>query len=145
MTRLNGKTFIAGNCLHAQVGIRIINTLREEYPELFDDDLKARIREEISEAYKAEAALIDWMMGEYEADGLSADLLKAFVKKRINDSMHDIGYDISLAFTPEQMELLPKTTWMDEELYGNNMTDFFKKRPVEYAKKNRAYSEEDLF
>lgn len=131
--------------LHAQVGIRIINTLREEYPDLFDDDLRARVREEIGEAYKAEAALIDWMMDGYTGDGLSADLLKAFVKSRINDSMRAIGYDISLAFTPEQIELLPKTVWMDEELYGNNMTDFFQKRPVEYAKKNRAYNEEDLF
>ncbi len=35
--------------LHAQVGIKIINTLREEYPELFDDGLEARVADDVAE------------------------------------------------------------------------------------------------
>jgi ribonucleoside-diphosphate reductase beta chain len=41
--------------------------------------------------------------------------------------------------------LLSKTLWFDEELLGNNMTDFFYSRPTEYSKKNQSFSEDDLF
>ena len=49
--------------LHAQVGIKLINTLREEYPDLFDDELEARVREECIDALKAESKVIDWITG----------------------------------------------------------------------------------
>src|SRR6056297_3858636 len=39
--------------LHAQVGIQLINTLREEYPELFDDELVGRIQHECLESIAA--------------------------------------------------------------------------------------------
>jgi ribonucleoside-diphosphate reductase beta chain len=42
-------------------------------------------------------------------------------------------------------ELLSKTKWFEEELIGNNMTDFFHSRPVEYSKKGQSFDESDLF
>jgi ribonucleoside-diphosphate reductase beta chain len=42
-------------------------------------------------------------------------------------------------------ELLKDALWFEEELHGNNMTDFFHSRPTEYSKKNQSFSEEDLF
>jgi len=42
-------------------------------------------------------------------------------------------------------ELLKSTFWFTEELFGNNMTDFFHSRPTEYSKKNQSFSEDDLF
>jgi ribonucleoside-diphosphate reductase beta chain len=44
--------------LHAQVGIKLIQTVRAEYPELFDGDLESRILEESKVACEAEKALI---------------------------------------------------------------------------------------
>ncbi|MBA8881791.1 ribonucleotide-diphosphate reductase subunit beta [Phyllobacterium myrsinacearum] len=128
--------------LHAQVGIKIINTLREEYPELFDADLEQRISEATHAAYASECALIDWMIGSYERDGLSADLLKQYIAKRMNDSLAAIRFAPQFVTDPAS---IAKTYWMDEEQFGNNMTDFFHKKPVEYAKKNKAYEVEDLF
>jgi len=37
--------------LHALIGIKIVNTIREEYPDLFDEDLEQKILEEAREAY----------------------------------------------------------------------------------------------
>lgn len=132
--------------IHALVGIKIINTLREEYPELFDADLEARIMEETDAALEAESKLIDWMVGDFsdEVDGnaLSAEVLKEFIKDRINQSLIQIGYSKRFA---TDAALLEKTTWFNEELLGNNMTDFFVKRPVEYSKKSRSFDEADLF
>jgi ribonucleoside-diphosphate reductase beta chain len=41
--------------------------------------------------------------------------------------------------------LISETVWFDEQLHGNNMTDFFFSRPTEYSKKNQSFGEDDLF
>jgi ribonucleoside-diphosphate reductase beta chain len=128
--------------LHAQVGIKLINTLREEYPELFDKELENRILHECIDSLKAESKVIDWIMTDYAVPGLDATILKAFIAKRMKDSMDQIGFDSSAIVYDKA--LVDKTFWFDEELYGTNMTDFFQKRPVEYSK-GSAITAEDLF
>jgi ribonucleoside-diphosphate reductase beta chain len=128
--------------IHALVGIKIINTIREELPELFDEELEERIRAEAVEAYKSEAKIVDWMVNGIDEPGLSADILKAFIQNRINSSLEQIGF--KTVFEVDN-NLLDATNWFDEELLGNNMTDFFHSRPVEYSKKSQSFGEEDLF
>lgn len=128
--------------LHAQVGIKLIQTLREEYPDLFDADLESRILEESKVAYEAEKALITWMIGDFSEGSLSAEILHGFIQNRFNDSLHSIEFAVPFLVDKSIAE---KTRWMDEESYGNNIVDFFHKRPVDYAKKNRVYATEDLF
>ena len=128
--------------LHAQVGIKLIQTLREEYPELFDKELEARVQQECIDSLKAESKVIDWIMDGHSAPGLSADILKSFIAKRMADSIDAIGFDNSeIKYDQEHID---QTFWFDEELYGANMTDFFQKRPVEYAK-GQGISADDLF
>lgn len=128
--------------MHAQVGITIINTLRQEYPELFDQELEDRIREETLESLEAEGKVIDWIMNGYSCEGLSANILKSFIAKRMKDSLDQIGFDSSaITYDPHHIQ---QTYWFDEELLGANMTDFFQKRPVEYAK-GKGITAEDLF
>lgn len=118
--------------LHAQVGIKLINTLRQEYPELFDKELIDRIREECVQSLSAESKVIDWIMADYAVEGLDADILKAFIAKRMKHSLEQIDFDHSMI--EYDSNLIKKTFWFDEALLGANMTDFFQKRPVEYAK-----------
>jgi ribonucleoside-diphosphate reductase beta chain len=128
--------------IHALVGIKIINTIREELPELFDEELSNKIAQEAQEAFKAESKIIDWMINGLDEDGLSAPILKEFIKNRINESLQQIGFNS--VFEIDEM-LIMKTLWFDEELLGNNMTDFFHSRPTEYSKKNQSFSEDELF
>ena len=128
--------------LHAQVGIRLINTLRDEYPEIFDAELEARICSEVDAALEAEDKIIDWMVGEYEHENLSAPILKQFIRKRINDSLQQIDISYRIDTDPD---LIDQTLWFDETLLGNAMTDFFHARPIEYSKKNKVFDAEELF
>lgn len=128
--------------LHALVGIQIINTIREEYPELFDEELETKILNEAQEAYKAEAKIVDWMVNGIKEEGLDAEILKEFIKHRINTSLKQIGF--KKAFDVDQ-EKLKVTSWFDEELMGENLTDFFHSRPTGYAKKNKSFDAEDIF
>ena len=128
--------------LHAQVGIKLIQTLREEYPELFDDELMSRVYDESMEAYLAESRLIDWILAGYSDGTLNAPLLKEYVKVRLNESLVSIGYSAIFVI---DTELEKQLLWMNETVYGNAMTDFFNGKPVEYAKKNKTFNAEELF
>ena len=128
--------------IHALAGIKIINTIREEHPELFDEELENRIIQESEAAFKAESQIVDWMINGYQEKGLTAPILKEFIKNRINESLEQIGFP--KAFDVDKT-LLVNTIWFEEELLGNNATDFFHTRPVEYAKNSQTFDAEDLF
>lgn len=117
---------------HFLAGTKIINTLREEYPELFDADLEEKIIHESHEAFKAECKIIDWMIGDFNEDGLNQSVVKTYIKNRINDSLKGIGY--KAIFDDINKEELAKTEWFDMKVLGNNMKDFFHGHPTEYSK-----------
>ena len=129
--------------LHAMCGMKIVNVIREEHPELFDEELTERIRSECIEAFKAESKIIEWSVNGYKSDFLTSDILKNFIKNRLNESLKQIG--IKPVFDDVDIKLLNKTQWFDEDVLGNTSTDFFHKRPTEYSKKDKSYDEADLF
>ena len=58
------------------------------------------------------------------------------------ESLDQIGFDSSeIIYNQDEID---QTFWFDEELLGANMTDFFQKRPVEYAK-GQGITADDLF
>ena len=128
--------------IHALVGMKIINTIREESPELFDIELEERIAHEAVCAYKAEAQIVDWMLNGINEPSLNPAIVKEFIKNRINSSLEQIGFDSVFDI---DKSLVEPTMWFEEELLGNNMTDFFHSRPVEYSKKSQSFDEDDLF
>jgi ribonucleoside-diphosphate reductase beta chain len=128
--------------IHAKVGVRILNTLRDEYPELFNADLPDRLKEEATCAFEAESKIIDWIIGDYDREGLNAEILKEFIKNRLNESLDQIGFDKVFVVDSDKLK---HTIWFDEDVLGNSATDFFFKRPVEYSKKDKSFDEEDLF
>jgi len=128
--------------IHAKIGIKLVNIIKEEHPELFDEELESKILAEAEEAFKAEEKIIDWIVNGIQKDLMSAAILKEFVKNRINESLDQIGF--KKIFDIDE-GLISRTTWFDEEVLGNMMTDFFASRPTEYSKSNKSFSEDDLF
>ena len=128
--------------LHAMIGMKLVNVIRDEHPELFDDELKNKIIEETLLAIEYECKIIDWIVNGYSVDHLNTPLLREFIKNRMNDSLVQIGFDKLFEVNEE---LIKKTTWFDEQVLGNNMTDFFHSRPIEYSKKSQSFSESDIF
>lgn len=128
--------------LHAQVGIRLVQTIRNEHPELFDAELEAKVAQEAVEAFKAESKIIDWMLGDYSGDRLTRPILKEYVRSRINDSLVAIGF--AAPFEIDQT-LIEQTLWMEEDVLGYSRTDFFNKRPTEYTDNDAPCTAEQLF
>lgn len=128
--------------LHAQIGIKLVNTLKKEYPELFDDELKEKIIYEAEQAVKYECEMIEWILDGFNHEKLNPRTVQEFIKNRMNKSLKEIGF--KKIFNVDKDEI-KKTDWFDEQLLGNNMTDFFNSRPTEYSRKNKSFAEEDLF
>lgn len=128
--------------LHAEGGIALLLEIKKENPELFDEEFTSKIQEEVLEAFKAESDLIDWILRDYENEFLSKDILKTYVKRRLNECLEKMGMSPTLELNEE---LNSKTAWMDEEVYASALTDFFHKRPIEYSKKMKTFDDSDLF
>ncbi len=127
--------------IHGKVGAKLINTIREECPELFDKDLEDKIMHEAQEAFNAESKIIDWIMGDWSGQRVNPTVLKEYVKSRINDYLKDIGFQPLFAID----EVLARDfEWMNEEVLANNAVDFFYQRPVDYAKANKTFDINDL-
>lgn len=124
--------------VHALVGSKLVNTLREEYPELWTQELTNRIREEAKIAGDKEIEIIQWIMGDYREKNLSALVLGSFIRDRINSSLDMIN--IGPVYPTQNVS---ESQWFTEELYGYNLTDFFAKKPVDYTRNNKSY--DDIF
>jgi len=82
------------------------------------------------------------MLNGINEPALNAPIVKEFIKNRINSSLEQIGFEPVFDI---DNDLVAPTMWFEEELLGNNMTDFFHSRPVEYSKKSQSFDEDDLF
>ena len=128
--------------LHAMIGIKLINVIKDEHPELFDDELKQKIISESLQAIDYECKIINWIVNGYSVESLNSSLLREFIKNRMNESLVQIGFEKLFDVDPEMVK---KTLWFDEQILGNNMTDFFHSRPIEYSKKGQSFNQSDLF
>lgn len=128
--------------LHAEGGFALLGVIKKEYPEVFDEEFKQRIKDEAKEALSAESGLIKWMLNGYENDFMSQEILENYLKNRMNIALKRIG--ITKTFDINK-KIIEKTYWMDEEVYGQNMADFFWKDPTEYSKSNKSYTIKDLY
>lgn len=128
--------------LHAIIGVKLINTIRSECPELFDQELEEKILSEAKEAIKYEIKIIEWILNGYSSQNLNVSILDNFIKNRMNKSLIDIGF---FAIFDVDASAIRETAWFNEQIIGNNKSDFFHSRPVEYSKKNQSFAPEDLF
>ncbi|MCB1711332.1 MAG: ribonucleotide-diphosphate reductase subunit beta [Candidatus Riesia sp.] len=130
---------------HFSAGKLLISTFRSEYPEYFDSELEAKVISECESSLAYELEIIKWILEDYSGDnGLSVPVLSAYVKNRMYRSLSECGFSVG-TLSEQESEHLLASYWMDEDTKGVGMTDFFHKRPVDYAKNFRTYNEEDLF
>jgi ribonucleoside-diphosphate reductase beta chain len=128
--------------IHGKFGIALVNILKEEFPEWFDEDLKQEIVKACMKAYKAEGKILDWIFEEGELDFLAKQTIKNFIRDRFNKSLSQIGIDP--IFEVDE-DLLEQVKWFDEEVTATKDNDFFNKRATTYSKKTKSITEDDLF
>lgn len=128
--------------IHGLFGIELINIIRDENPDWFDGDMEQRIYEACREAYRSEEIVIDWIYEQGDLDFLPKATVKEFVKSRLNTSLKSIGYKELFEL---DLDILDETEWFEEEILATKHGDFFVKRSVNYNKRSKSITGDDLF
>lgn len=127
---------------HHDFGCALVNTIRSENPEWFDEELEERLYSLVLEAFDAEKDIVDWIFEEGELPYLSRDEVVEYVKNRFNMGLTQAGF--KPAFTVDD-KLIERTTWFDLQNSATAHTDFFAKRPPNYTKFAKSFDEDELF
>ena len=128
--------------IHGNFGVEIINIIKKENPEWFDEEFEELIYSACRKAYRAECEIIDWIFEKGELKFLSKETLYHFIKNRFNNSLEKIGMK---SIFEVNKEILKSTEWFDIEIKGTKEGDFFYKKSVDYNKKSKSITEDDLF
>ncbi|KQO22915.1 ribonucleotide reductase [Flavobacterium sp. Leaf82] len=128
--------------IHANGGIYIINKIREEFPDFFDEETLALIRETVKHSIAVEADILDWIFEEGEIESIKKADLVNFMKFRLDESLTQIGIETVFNVPPDDYKAM---AWFEEEVFANSLDDFFAKRPVEYTKHDKSITANDLF
>ena len=128
--------------IHGLFGIELINIIKEENPEWFDDHHNNMVKKSCIEAYESESKIIDWIFEKWELDFLPKNVVKEFIKNRFNNSLESIGLE-KIFETDEK--LLEQTEWFDDEIMSTKHWDFFVKRSINYNKRSKSITSDDLF
>lgn len=128
--------------IHAQLGMYVINLIKKEYPEWFDQEFYEKIERACKKAFEAEVRIIEWIFEEGEIESVSKEVIIEFIKNRFNVSMKEIG-GRELFETDD--ELLKELYWMTEAIYGYVRNDFFNTQGTNYTKFQKGSGPNDLF
>jgi|TARA_R110000744_G_scaffold85372_10_gene166839 ribonucleoside-diphosphate reductase beta chain len=128
--------------IHGNFGVEIINIIKKENPEWFDKEFEDLIYSACMKAYNAECDILEWIFEKGELKFLSKETIKNFIRNRFNNSLQKIGMN---SIFDVDKELLKSTQWFDIEITGTKEGDFFYKKSVDYNKKSKSITEDDLF
>jgi ribonucleoside-diphosphate reductase beta chain len=128
--------------IHARFGFDLVNIIKAENPDWWNKDTANEVNRLAREAYKAEAAIVDWIYGETDLDFMPKETVKEFLKHRFNQSLQAI--DLKPIYEVDR-EAVKTTDWFVEEILSTKNIDFFVKRSTAYSKKTKSFTEDDLF
>ena len=128
--------------IHGNFGAEIINIIKKENPEWFDKEFEKLIMSACRKAYAAECKVLDWIFEEGELEFLNKRTIQEFIKNRFNNSLNKIGYGSVFEINEK---ILDSTRWFDVEITATKEGDFFYKKSVDYNKKSKSITEDDLF
>ena len=128
--------------IHGMFGIELIKIIKQENPTWFDDEHHNEVKKACLEAFEAESDVLDWIFEDGELDFLPKKVILEFVKDRFNRSLESI--ELEKIFEIDS-EILSETDWFDDEILTTKHGDFFYKRPINYNKKSKSITGDDLF
>jgi ribonucleoside-diphosphate reductase beta chain len=128
--------------IHGDFGIDIINIIKRENPAWFDEEHSKMVQKMCIEAFESESNIVDWIFEKGELDFLPKDVINEFIKNRFNNSLESIG--IEKVFEVDK-KLVAETDWFDDEIIATKHGDFFVKRSINYSKRTKSITGDDLF
>lgn len=129
--------------VHFQFGVALINIIKKEYPEWFNEDFYNKIRRACKKAYEAELKIIDWIFNGEDLSFLSKEEVEIFLQDRFNKALKEIG--IEKMFDIDTTKLGDSLKWFEEERVLDVRVDFFDIQSPNYTIGQQDISPESLF
>ena len=126
---------------HSQSGIWILNEIFKEQPE-FREKAEKEAKVFIQEYIKMEDELLDWIFEMGELDHIKKKDLGNYMRYRLNNSFADLKLEVPFELSDEDIKPM---IWFEEEVFSNELDDFFAKRPTAYTKHDKSITAVDLF
>lgn len=127
--------------VHALFGVYLINIIKGEFPEWFNETFYHKLELACKKAFKAECDIIDWIHSDGELSFLPKDVVVEFIKNRFNEGLKMIGGNSVFEVDNAKLE---QVRWFDEEIHAEMKVDFFHKRSVAYDV-GKTVTAEELF
>jgi len=128
--------------IHGLFGVELIDTIRDENPDIFDEEFEDEVKDACRKAYDAEQSILDWIFSEGELEFLPRENIDEFMKDRFNQSLENV--DVDPIFTVDE-DMLDETRWFDEDIMMTKDNDFFSKRSTTYNKHTQSVTAGDMF
>ncbi len=128
--------------IHGLFGIDLINIIKSEHPEWFDSAFEEEVITLCYEAMESEQQVVDWIFEKGEIEFLPKTVVIEFIKQRFNNSLQSIG--IHKIFEVDE-KVLKESEWFNDEVIGTKHGDFFNKKSINYNKKGKSITSDDLF
>jgi len=119
--------------LHSNAGVWLFNTLKAEFPEIWDDELKKDIYDAARLTVQLEDSYIDAAFAFGDIEGLTVKGLKAFIRHRTNTKLVDMGLKTNWK-NVNYLDVKQITDFMDPFMSGTQLSDFFAVRSSGYSK-----------
>lgn len=127
---------------HANAGINLLNIIFDENPKLKEKYTQEYVNNLLNQYIEIESKLLDWIYEEGELGFFTKEDMLNYMKYRLDNAILKLNYEKIFKITNDEYKPMK---WFDEEIYSNTLDDFFSKRPVDYTKKDKSFSPDDLF
>ncbi len=125
---------------HANAGVYMLNKLAEEG--YVTEEMKNKMAKGVEKYISYEAELLDWIYEQGELDFFTRKDMLNFMKYRVDEALVEIGMD--KLFNISSAQYAPMQ-WFEEDVFANELDDFFAKRPTAYTKHDKSIHATDLF
>jgi ribonucleoside-diphosphate reductase beta chain len=138
------KWSVRDESLHSKMGCQLFRHMCSEDSTLLDscrDDVisAAKTMVELEEKY------IDKMFEMGDIEGITANDLKNFIKKRTNEKLLELGYKDLNSYLSYDKDSADRLNWFYHLTGGHTHTDFFAIRPTDYSKPGEKEDFEDIW
>jgi len=138
------KWSVRDESLHSKMGCQLFRHMCQEDKELLQD-CKKDIINAAESMLKAEEQYIDKMFEQGDIENLKASDLKQFIRKRLNEKLHELGYVHLGEYFDYEAKAAERLNWFYHLTGGHTHTDFFAVRPTDYSKANEGEDFEDIW
>ena len=116
---------------HYSFGIDLINIIKEELPQLWDEYMIELVTDNIKVAYQSELNLIDWFFENGTPDHLTKEEVINFLNYNFNVISKDLGLDFKYLVDDKLYQ--ERNEWFTVKVFTTSEPDFFDQAVSGYA------------